>query len=143
MAQECLEQWRRYVVGNVERLDWITGGLSGGSCMKSYLRLLRRGGTEEGSEGVTTNALFHSTSEARGIGVREEFISARQLAAVSAMLNLVDRRSDEKKLRDIGVSTEEWSTWMLNKPFANYVAQRSENLIENSVHEAHLGLMRS
>lgn len=143
MAQEYLDEWQRDVVGFVERVHSITGGLPEDSDIKSYLRLLRHDATEEDIEDLKTNPLFHASMEARGIPVREEFISARQLAAVSAMLNLVDRRSDEKKLRDIGVSTEEWSTWMLNKTFANYVAQRSENLIENSVHEAHLGLMRS
>lgn len=140
--QEYLEPWQKDAVNFVERIHSTTGGFPSDEDVVAYLNLLRHDVTEEEVDVLKENPLFQASMQSRGINISDGFISARQLAAVSAMMNLVDRRSDEKKLRDLGISTEEWSTWMLNKQFANYVKQRAENLVENSTHEAHLGLMR-
>jgi hypothetical protein len=64
------------------------------------------------------------------------------MAAISVMTNLVDRRSNEKKLRDLGIASEEWSNWIQNAQFAEHLRERSEVMIANSTHEAHMGLMR-
>lgn len=140
--QEFLEPWQRDAVNYIERIHSTTGAMPGDDDTVSYLRLLRHDVNEEDVNGLKENPLFQASMQSRGIDLNSYFISARQLAAVSAMLNLVDRRSDEKKLRDLGISTEEWSTWMLNKHFAEFVKQRSENMIDNSLHMAHLGLLR-
>lgn len=72
----------------------------------------------------------------------EDKLTDRQMAAVAAMLNYTDKRTDEKKLRDIGISTREWHGWLLDDDFAGYVTSRSEKLLANSQHEAHLGLIK-
>ena len=64
------------------------------------------------------------------------------MAAIAAMLNYADRRSDEKKLRDIGITTREWTSWLLDDDFAAYLSDRSERLLVASQHEAHLGLIK-
>lgn len=140
--QEFLEPWQRDVVNYVERIHSTTGAMPADDDTISYLRLLKHDISEQELDALKTNPLFEASMQSRGIELNDYFINARQLAAVSAMMNLVDRRSDEKKLRDLGISTEEWSTWMLNRHFAEYVRQRSEQMITNSTHEAHLGLMR-
>lgn len=140
--QEYLEPWQRDSVNYVERIHSVTGAFPPDDDIVSYLRLLKHDVNEEDINALKENPLFQASMQSRGIASSDGFISARQLAAVSAMLNLVDRRSDEKKLRDLGISTEEWSTWMLNHTFSEYVKQRSENLIDNSLHMAHMGLLR-
>lgn len=140
--QEYLEPWQRDMVNYVERIHSITGTFPDDEDTLAYLRLLKHEVSEEDVDNAKENPLFKASMQSRGIVLDSYFISARQLAAVDAMLNLVDRRSDEKKLRDLGISTTEWSTWMLNKNFAEYVKQRSENMLENNLHMAHMGLMR-
>jgi hypothetical protein len=140
--QEFLEPWQRDAVNYVERIHSTTGAMPDDSDTISYLRLLKHDVNEEDLDNLKENPLFLASMQARGIELNDFFINARQLAAVSVMMNLVDRRSDEKKLRDIGVSTEEWSTWLLNSHFAEYVRQRSEQMISNSTHMAHMGLLR-
>lgn len=140
--QEYLEPWQRDMVNYVERIHSVTGSFPDDEDTLAYLRLLKHEVSEEDIDNAKENPLFKASMQSRGIVLDSYFISARQLAAVDAMLNLVDRRSDEKKLRDLGISTTEWSTWMLNKNFAEYVKQRSENMLENNLHMAHMGLMR-
>lgn len=140
--QEYLEDWQRAVVNYVEHIYGMTGGFPSDDDTLKYLELLKyESVTKDALDALKSNKLFSASMESRGISA-DNFLSAKQLAAVAAMLNLTDRRSDEKKLRDLGISTTEFSAWMLNSNFANYMRQRAELMIENSVHEAHMGLMR-
>lgn len=91
-----------------------------------------------------SNPLVLRSMAARGIPYPnpEDKFSARQMAAAATMLAYTDRRSDEKKLRDIGVTPREWAGWLQDEEFANYLRDRSERMATNSLHEAHLGLIR-
>lgn len=73
---------------------------------------------------------------------RQDRLTDKQMAAIGVMLNYVDRRSDEKKLRDIGITTREWTTWLLDENFAAYLNEKSERVLNASQHEAHLGLIK-
>lgn len=91
-----------------------------------------------------TNPLVLQSFKARGIiyPPAEDRFTPDQMHAVAAMMDLVDRRSDEKKLRDLGISTRQWATWLQDDEFANYLRDRSEKLLANSTHEAHKGLLK-
>jgi hypothetical protein len=71
-----------------------------------------------------------------------DLLNERQMAAVAVMTNFIDKRSDEKKLRDIGITTREWATWMLDENFQKYLSTRSERMLVGAQHEAHLGLIK-
>lgn len=90
------------------------------------------------------NPLVIRSMEARGVPYPNpaDKFSQRQMAAAAAMLAYTDRRSDEKKLRDIGVTPREWAGWLQDEHFANYLRDRSERMATNSLHEAHLGLIK-
>lgn len=90
------------------------------------------------------NPLVQKSLKYRGIvyPAPGDTLTSKQMAAISAMLNYTDRRSDEKKLRDIGITTREWSTWLLDDNFAAYLSDRSERMLVASQHEAHLGLIK-
>lgn len=90
------------------------------------------------------NALVLRSMGARGIPFPDpgEKFSQRQMAAAASMLAYTDRRSDEKKLRDIGVTPREWAGWLQDEEFASYLRDRSEKMAEHSIHEAHLGLIK-
>lgn len=66
-----------------------------------------------------------------------------QLAVAASLNSIKDRRSDDKKLRDLDVTHRQFTGWMHNKTFANYMKASSNNLVENYEHEAHTGLLRS
>lgn len=138
------EPWQKEAVLFIERYHSVAGVLPPDSDIIEYLTITKKfkGINSESILTLKENELFLKSMEVRGIPVDNTSLTARQMAAASIMLNLTDRRSDEKKLRDLGISTEEWSTWMQNKNFAKYMQDRSEALIANSVHEAHMGLLR-
>lgn len=95
-------------------------------------------------EEFKVDMLVHRSLTERGIVYppRKDFLNDRQIAAVAAMTNYVDKRSDEKKLRDIGISTREWATWLLDNNFSEYLQERAERMFRNSQHEAHMGLIK-
>jgi hypothetical protein len=95
-------------------------------------------------EDFKVNPLVQKSLKYRGIVYPNpsDMLTDKQMAAIAAMLNYTDRRSDEKKLRDIGITTREWHTWLLDDNFAAYLSDRSERLLTASQHEAHLGLIK-
>ena len=99
---------------------------------------------EETLQSFKRNDLVIRSMAARGIPFPDpgEKFSQRQMAAIGSMLSYVDRRSDEKKLRDIGVTPREWAGWLQDEEFAKYLRDRSEKMAEHSVHEAHMGLIK-
>lgn len=151
-TSEYLKDWELDAVLYIERVHSSTGLVPGDADIIEYLTTTKDYESELIQiTRLKANELFKKSMESRGIVVNYDRYSQlnkvydltpRQMAAASVMMNLVDRRSNEKKLRDIGVSTEEWSNWIQDAQFAEYLRERSEVLINNSVHEAHVGLLR-
>lgn len=150
--QKFLEDWQLDVVNYIEKVHSTTSTIPSDSAIIEYIRenYISFSGTLE-LDNLKINPLFKASLESRGLIVNysldAEFyqvnaLSSRQMAAAAVMMNITDRRSNEKKLKDIGVSTEEWTNWLQNKQFSEYLRERAEVLIDNSIHEAHLGLMR-
>lgn len=100
--------------------------------------------TPELLAGFKANPKVLKSLKHRGINYphAEDKFTAEQMHAASVMMDLVDRRSDEKKLRDMGITTRQWSQWLLDDEFASYLADRSEKLLANSLPEAHKGLLK-
>lgn len=138
-----LENWELDAVLFIERHHSVTGAVPSDDDIIEYLKFTKKyqGINTISIDNLKENKLFKASLDSRGI-VLDEHLTPRQMAAASVMMNLTDRRSDEKKLRDIGVTSEEFTTWMQNTRFSNYMRERSELLVANSVHEAHMGLMR-
>ena len=90
------------------------------------------------------NELVLKSFKARGIiyPAPGDKFTPEQMHAAATMLDMVDRRSDEKKLRDLGITTRQWSQWLLDDEFAKYLSDRSEKLLANSLPEAHKGLLK-
>lgn len=95
-------------------------------------------------EEFKVSELVQQSLRTRGINypAAKDFLNDRQLAAIATMTNYVDRRSDEKKLRDIGISPREWATWLLDNNFQSYLSERAERMFLGAQHEAHLGLIK-
>lgn len=143
-----LEPWQLEAVLFIERHHSIAGAVPSDDDIIEYLKFTKKFQSinSESILNLKENPLFKASMASRGITIQsnsgEITLTSRQMAAASVMMNFTDRRSDEKKLRDIGVSTEEFTNWMQSKVFSQYMAQRSELLVANAVHEAHIGLIR-
>lgn len=147
-----LKDWELDAVLYIERVHSSTGLVPSDDDIVEYLTTTKNHEPEVVNLArLKANRLFKQSMESRGIVVNYDRYSQlnnvydltpRQMAAASVMMNLVDRRSNEKKLRDLGISTEEWTNWTQDAKFAEYLRERSEVLIANSVHEAHVGLLR-
>jgi hypothetical protein len=91
-----------------------------------------------------TNPLVLKSFKIRGIiyPSPEDAFTPEQMHAAAVMTDLIDRRSDEKKLRDLGITSRQWATWIQDDNFAQYLKDRSEKMLANSTHEVHKGLMK-
>lgn len=100
---------------------------------------------QEFLENFSQNPLVQKSFKARGIvyPAIQDKLTDEQMHAIAVMLDPYDRRSDEKKLRDIGITTRKWSTWLLDDQFAEYVRDRSEKLLQNTTFEAHKGVLKA
>lgn len=100
--------------------------------------------TNEWHQAFENNPLVVHSFKARGIvwPPPGDSLTPEQMHAVAVMADLVDRRSDEKKLRDLGISTRQWAMWLQDDNFAEYLRDRSEVMVRNSTHEIHRGLMK-
>ena len=68
-------------------------------------------------------------------------LTPMQLIVANAMLDLVDSKSEKKRLQDLNVSTQTWDTWMSDPVFNAYMRDRAESMLANSQHLAHIALL--
>lgn len=70
-------------------------------------------------------------------------LSTEQLAAINSILNFEDKRSRAAKLKELGINPSQWTGWMKNPVFKNFLQEMSAVNLNDSVHIAHEGLMKS
>ena len=68
-------------------------------------------------------------------------LTADQLLVANTMLNLADGRSQKKKLQDLKISAAQYSAWTRDPVFQDYMRTRAEQMMGDSLHEAHLALI--
>ena len=85
--------------------------------------------------GVTAAALLPSDE------AKHAKLSPVQLIVANRLLDLTDNRSDKKKLQDSGVTTLQYTAWLADPNFTDYMQQRAEGLLGSSQHEILLALM--
>jgi len=68
-------------------------------------------------------------------------LTPQQLIVANTMLDLIDSRSQKKKLQDLNVSTTTYNTWLKDPVFQDYLRQRAESMLGENQHEAHLALL--
>ena len=68
-------------------------------------------------------------------------LSWQQLQTANVMLDLIDTRSEKKKLQDLGIPTSLYNTWMQDEVFTDYLKTRAEAIVQKGQHIAHMALM--
>lgn len=72
---------------------------------------------------------------------RANALTPEQLMVANAMLDLVDTRSQKKKLQDMGVTTAKYQRWLKLPAFQKYLRHRAETMLGENQHEAHMALL--
>jgi hypothetical protein len=144
--KKYLTEIERDLVIFIEKFHSMTGIPPEEVAMEDYLKSIGYNVTPVAIKEMLDNPLFKKSMDSRGIILGSEYktgkLTVRQMTAAQVMTNIFDKRSDAKKLSDIGVSTTEYAGWMQEQNFYDFVIGKTERLLGNSVHEAHLGLIR-
>ncbi len=72
-----------------------------------------------------------------------EYLSPIQMAAITSILNWDDKRSRATKLKELGVSTAQWTGWLRSKKFKEYLHSISSENFDEAVDHAHEGLIKA
>jgi len=64
-----------------------------------------------------------------------------QITAIQTMLDPLDGRSYKKRLSELGITTKIWDGWKQNSSFKEYYAKRAEQILGDSIPEAHAALI--
>jgi hypothetical protein len=71
----------------------------------------------------------------------EGVLTGRQIAAIRAVYDIHDNRSDRKKLQDLKVSTQEWNGWKKDPNFGKVIAQLTEALFSDNIDEVYRAIV--
>lgn len=117
---------------------------NGAAPTKAQIEQRFTGLPEDWYETFSNNPLVQKSFINRGIVYppAEDTFTPEQMHAAATMLDIYDRRSDEKKLRDLGITTRQWAQWLTDDRFASYLNDRGERMIANSVFEMHKGTLK-
>jgi len=132
------------LINFIEKFHALTGLAPERAAMMEFLT--QNGYNFQGLDKLICSDLFQRSLQVRGITLAplpSGHLTPRQIATVSVMTNMSDRRSDEKKLRDLGVSKAEWESWRFDNDFNAYLEGRVEKMLGHSVSDAHMGLIRA
>lgn len=99
--------------------------------------------TEEDTEGWLTEPGLVAMLERRGIDIRNNGLTPQMLACANVLLDFSDKRSKTAKLRDLGLTTQQYNGFVANPQFNAYVTARAEKLLPDSMHEAHTALLKN
>jgi len=94
---------------------------------------------------VLASAGFQEACENRGINVPLEgkLLNPLQLALANTLLDFGDLATPGQKLKRLGISPRQYSAWLKQKAFKDYLSKRSEELFSDAMPEAHAALTRN
>jgi hypothetical protein len=79
----------------------------------------------------------------RGISITSNGLSPEMLACANVLLDFSDRRSKREKLLGLGITTQQYNAYLRNAKFNAYVTSRAEQLLPDTMHEAHTALLKN
>lgn len=83
--------------------------------------------------------------QSRGLPVGSELpdglLTPKQIALVNMLVNTHDKASIRQKLKDVGVSSQQYSAWLRQQAFKEYLVKRSGQVLGNAMPTADLKLV--
>jgi len=100
--------------------------------------------TVESVQKTLATASFRKRLENRGIpSGPADFLTQEQVACVNVLLDFSDPRTQNQKLRALGITSQQFMGWSANKQFSAYYRRRSENLLDEvGVATGHTALLK-
>lgn len=100
---------------------------------------------------ILNKAVFKKALDNRGIrypnyalgDIDLEDLSNEQVSAVITILNLEDKRTRAAKLKDLGLTVQQWNGWMKDPKFVEFLQETSAKNFHAALDKAHEGLTRS
>lgn len=94
---------------------------------------------------VLASAEFAEACQNRGINVPVdgENLTPQQLALANTLMDFSDLATPAQKLKRLGVAPRQYSAWLKQKAFKEYLRNRSESLFTDAMPEAHAALIRN
>lgn len=88
------------------------------------------------------NEEVQQSFDARGIPtISGRDLTPEMITALNTMLNVYDRRSERKKLADMGLTERKWDSWRRDPKVQEYMATRTEQILSGALPDAHLALV--
>src|SRR6266542_3936069 len=112
---------------------------------------LNTGITQNVYDGYWASQTVRNALLDRGIALRvpasdgrtSDALDAQQLLAINVLLDFNDTRPDHKKLTDLGITTRTYQAWRKDPAFQDYLRQRAESMLDNSLDEIHRAVLDS
>lgn len=68
-------------------------------------------------------------------------LTEQQMTVANVLMDTLDKRSRIKKLTELGVSTQEYSSWLKDPVYRNYCLERAEALLHENQSTVHMALI--
>lgn len=92
-------------------------------------------------DALVKNGIVKLEPEGKRLLPKAEVLTPRELIVANTMLDLLDTRSDKKKLQDLGMSTSEYQRLLRKPAFHEYLRDKAESSLQVGQHEAALALL--
>lgn len=137
MDEQTLSELERNVLNHCE-MEWFRHGR-----LPTPEQLQEEFGlTPRKLMGLLQGEVVKKSFARRGIPVIEgRTLTAEQVTAINTILNTTDKRSQSKKLADMGISAAKWNGWKQSAQFKEYYKTRVEAIFGEALPDVHMALM--
>lgn len=133
----AITELQRKIIARCESTWFSEGRLPTPEVLRAEFNL-----TSRALNDILGDELVQKSFEARGIPIIEgRSLTPEQITAINTILNFADTRSEKKKLQDMKISPGQWNGWRQNPAFKEYLLNRSEGILGDSIPDVHLALV--
>jgi hypothetical protein len=143
--EESLTDSELSVLAYVEQVYWQTGKVPSKEATIEGLDPFSSTATRTKVTRAWNKPRFQAALEKRGLEFQNDskFLTPTQLLLVNMLLNVEDKKSLRQKLDLLGINMAKYQTWLRDPVFHNYLTMRTEQLFENSDHDAYKSLIQA
>jgi hypothetical protein len=133
------------ILALVEQIYWETGHIPTQETIVSRLDSLGSPKVVKRVRDTFNNQKFQEALEIRGLErpMDAKRLTATQLLLVNMLLNVEDKKSLRQKLDLLNINMAKYQTWLRDPAFHEYLTMRTEQMFENSDHDAYKALLQS
>ena len=133
------------ILAYVEQIYWETGRIPTKDMVVEGLDPFGIKGAKTKVTQAWNKPRFQSALEKRGLEHQNDskLLTPTQLLLVNMLLNVEDKKSLRQKLEMLGITMAKYQTWLRDPAFHSYLTMRTEQLFENSDHDAYKALIQA